>query len=310
MKIAGISDNHLVWEKPPGRMDNIIKTEWEKMDFVYRYCAEHGIKYLLGAGDMFDTKRSWGLLSMATDFFIKWRPRVETCLIMGQHDTYFHSITEKSTIFGVLKSSGAITYLNNDPLIIEELGNATYVYGASWDEPVPNIYTKGKCNILVIHARILTEKLWRGQTGYIDASDFMSEHQFDWILCGDVHQHFYLSDRIGKRTICNSGPMMRLEASQSMANHTPGFFVFDTDTREVEWVEIPHKPASEVLTRVHLERKTYKKELLNKFVDGIEGDFKSVKFEENLRAYLEQNQVREGVRQALIETNPEMKDKI
>jgi len=308
MKIAGISDNHLVWEKPAGRLDDIVKTEWEKMDFIYQYCVDHEIKYLLGAGDMFDIKRSWGLLSVATDFFMKWRLYVETCLVMGQHDTYFHSITEKSTIFGVLKSSNLIIQLNKNPLSIGS--GEIYLYGASWGEPVPKVHTKGRVNILVIHAPILTKKLWKDQTEYIDARQFMADHPFDWILCGDVHQYFHFAETLYNRSICNSGPMLRLEASQLMINHSPGFFVFDTDTRRVDWIQIPHKPASEVLTREHLERKAYRKELLDKFVDSIEGDFKSVKFEDNFRKYLEQNEVRDGVKQILIETNPEMKDKI
>ena len=68
MKIALLSDIHLVAENPIARLDDIVVTEFGKLSAVFMYCIEHNIDVILQAGDLVDIKRSWELLPRLTTF--------------------------------------------------------------------------------------------------------------------------------------------------------------------------------------------------------------------------------------------------
>lgn len=310
MKIIFTSDWHLLNDNPVGRLDNVVDTQWDKLGFIFTYAKMNGVGLILQAGDMTDIKRSWELLQMLSEFLTEF-PSINLLMVKGQHDSYYHDMQNKKTIVGVLESSKLLTVLDEDP---EMCSDEIAIYGASYGENVPKVVTPEALNILVIHKQILVNKIFEGQKDYESASTFLKENpDYDLILCGDVHQRF--EKRLGNRIICNTGPLLRLEATSAMMAHKPGFYVFNSDGHtSLEWVEIPSSDGSKILSRDHLERQKKKDISFESFISRVQesaDETKTVSFDKNLEIVMKKNKssqtVRSLVTRYLAEDNPKEK---
>jgi hypothetical protein len=115
------------------------------------------------------------------------------------------------------------------------------------------------------------------------------------ILCGDIHQKFQKT--IKGRWIVNSGPLLRKEASVYNFSHHPGFFIYNLVKEKMDWVEIPHRPAEEVLTRAHIDYDQETLSVLDEFIGTI-GDQREMAgsdFVENLWEFVKQNKIDQSV---------------
>lgn len=298
MKVIMLSDLHLVEDNPVGRLDDVTETQWRKLEYVFDYAKKSKINHILQAGDTTDVRRSWELMVRLLQFLRVYK-NVRLYVVRGQHDAYYHSMTNDKTISGALVHSGLVSLLTKNPF---EIGDNIFVYGASYGEDVPVVTTKG-LNILVIHKQILVDKIWATQDDFVYAKDFLKTYDdFDLILCGDAHQNFI--HHSWGRYICNTGVMLRLEASKQMMEHHPHFFVYDTGSREVFPVLIPYLPSSVVLTRDHIEKKIEKKENFELFINSVknaDGVERTMGFEDNLKTIMFRNKASDGVRSVVSE---------
>lgn len=284
MKILLLSDLHLVVDNPVARLDDLTEIQWDKLDWVYEYAKKNGVELVLQAGDLTHTKRSWSLLNRLTDFF-SFYDDIPTWIVKGQHDSYFHDLDNNKTTTGILLSARLLTLLDKNGWS----SKGVTVYGASYGEEVPFDLRASDYNILVIHAPI-AEKGIPG-VNYIDALQFLKEHdEYDLILCGDIHEKFLIKHK-GK-VICNTGPMLRIEATKYMLNHRPCFFVFDTDKKNmIEEVLIPTAPGKLVLSRDHIEKQKQRQDEFNDFIERVKdaSGVSSVDFLENLNLIMKKN---------------------
>lgn len=305
MKIILLSDLHLVESNPVGRLDDVTETQWKKLQYVFDYAKKSKIEFILQAGDTTDVRRSWELIVRLLQFLRGYK-NIRLCLVRGQHDSYYHSMTNDKTISGALVHSGLVNLLSEKPI---EIGDGVFVYGASYGEDVPVVTTEG-LNILVIHKQILMDKIWATQDDFVFAEDFLKTHDdFDLILCGDAHQSFI--HHAWGRHICNTGVMLRLEASKQMMEHQPVFYVYDTGRGDLFPVLIPNLPSSVVLTRDHLEKKIEKKENFELFIDRVkntDGVERTIGFEDNLKTILFRNKSSDGVRSVVSEYLAKVED--
>lgn len=293
MKIIELSDLHLVLDNPIGRTDDVTETQWGKLGFVFEYAKENNIEYILQPGDFTDIRRSWELLQKLSEFLARYW-MVKVLFVLGQHDSYYHDMTNQKTIVGVLNSSGLLTRLTNEPL---QIGDGIFVYGASYGEEVPVPKTK-QTNILVIHRQILVDKVYAQQTDYDDAQTFLKDNVgYDLILCGDAHQRF--EKKIGNKIICNAGPLLRLEATSAMMLHKPGFFIYDTDNKKSVWKDIPAADGKSVLSREHVQKKEERKNNFAAFIARVQNSTEendSVSFENNLNTVIKANKTSQPVK--------------
>lgn len=268
-KIAFLSDPHLIWDTPVGRTDNIVDTEKEKFEFILDWCDKNNAVLII-SGDLFDTPRSWRVLNMFLGIREKYRTSIH--VVKGQHDTYFRDMENNSTTLGVLLETDQVWRLRDVPFVVERSANAVpvHIYGCDYgNETIPVVREKDVTNILVIHKMITDRPLWYGHEDYTDAERFLEENKdFKIIHCGDAHRTFIIQTKEG-RVICNTGPLLRLEANEAMFEHRPCFFVYDLESDKMEVIQIPHKPAEEVLSRAHIEREHAKKELLDTFIESV-----------------------------------------
>jgi len=230
MKFVCLSDIHLIEKNPGCRKDNLVEEQFKKLSFIFDYAKKNNCR-ILQAGDFFDKPRSYFLL---VRLFEMNMPQIIS--VPGQHDMYNRNLMYNN--FDILSKTGYINYCGGgNDIEFENIVIKGCPYGAELPKPSQN--TK---NILVIHAPIRDEELYPGHI-YTDAHKFLVENKFDLIVCGDMHKKFY-SD-YGGRYIVNSGCMNRTK--RDLYDHSPGFWVFDFDKTQLEWIEIPHESSEKAI---------------------------------------------------------------
>lgn len=302
MKFGLLSDCHLCVDRPPGRLDNnMLEIGLNKLNYVFEKAYGLGVRDILQAGDLVDIKRSWELLTALSKFFKVWKDKgMSFYCILGQHDSYYHDMSNEKTIIGILISTGLAKRLTSTPIYSRD--SIFAIYGSSYGENIPTPESE-KRNILVCHRQILMKKIWKDQSDYDYAPDFLLRHNYDLILCGDVHQRFDFKN--DKRIICNTGPLMRLEVTSAMMSHMPGFFIYDSEKKnELAWHEIKAKKGEEVLSKNHLNMQKLRKQNFDDFIAAVqqEGDEnRSLDFNQNLQAIMEKHKAGKGVRYKISE---------
>lgn len=251
INIIALSDVHLRSTNPVARKDSLPKTQFKKLEFVFKF-AERNDCIILQAGDFTDKARDWDLLIKLISFFRKY-PAVKFYQVLGQHDNYFYSSTKGTTI-GVLEEMGFINILNSHTSFRINKWN---IWGSSWEESMPTPSSKLN-NILVTHRSINPKQvyLYPGQK-VIDSDLFLNKHkEYKLVIVGDIHRSFFRK-LPGDRFIVNTGPMLRAEANNyNMVDHKPHFWHFKFEDNYVESVNkilIPQKESHHVLTRSHIQ---------------------------------------------------------
>jgi len=293
MKLICLSDLHLLYDSPVARMDDVKGAQKEKLEYVLGFAVKDEA-IVVQAGDFTHKPRGWYLLRYWLDFLCHSGDMVGIYAVRGQHDSYMYG-EQNATVMGVLDEICAVTQVPNDGL---DLGDID-LYGCSYGEEVPKPRKARKLKVLLIHRMIVDKPMWAGQEDYDLAIDFLKEHKgYDLIVCGDCHRKFLFRD--SKRIILNTGCMTRLTAEAYNFKHKPGFYIYDTETRNARWHEIPHRSAEEVLTREHLEREEQTNEMLENFIAGIgEGQEFGMDFVSNLEKFVEENDLGIGVKRII-----------
>jgi len=299
VKFLCISDLHLCGDTPVGRRDDIVATWKGKITYVLKYAKEHNLSILAG-GDVYDTPRNWHVLTDAMDILQQYKVPIYS--VWGQHDTYLYSQeSRRSTALGVLDVAGLVTTVGTHERPTVHLSNENItIYGASYGQGVPVPKYADETNILLVHDMVVDTPLWYGQQSVTSNHVYLKKHSgYKLIVVGDAHQRFIFS--IGDRLILNSGPMLRLEASEEMLVHKPGFWVWDSATCKAEWQEIPHQSADQVLSRVHIEAKADRNERAEAFISAMKsgGEGMTVDYFENLLQFMRENDIPSVVRECI-----------
>lgn len=310
MLLGLISDTHLLFDNPIGRIDNAYLTLMGKFRYFIDDCAKMEIP-ILHAGDMFDVSRHWRLLAEYIKLFGEYKEYLKKYgiySVFGQHDMYMRSDESKvTTNMGLLSLLGYIRILDEIPIT---MSNTDYgkvkLYGCSYGDSVPVVRDDGDdstVNILVVHRKIAMIRPYPGAEDEY-AINFIHQHKdFDLILCGDAHTRFVYETE-DHRIICNAGCLIRKVSRKEFFDnpwdHKPGYYIYDTVKRRIKWIEIPHKPIDEVLSRRHLELSNLVEESISSLVEILgddanlyEGD--ETEFMAILTKILKENKIRKSV---------------
>lgn len=297
MKFILLSDIHLTEHTPVCRLDDILHTQFLKLEYVLKNTDK--FTPILQAGDLFDKPRSWKCLHKFSNL-MNYYPDVEFKLVYGQHDTYLR--TDSSVAINILEEFNVVDILNeNYDEWVDENGQLINIYGCSWNGKIPVVQNKKKnyINILVIHESISNKEL---NFEYSSASKFLETHSdYDLILCGDIHKKFHITSKDG-RQIVNTGSMLRLKADEDIINHEPCYAIYNTKTKQIEWKIIPHKPAIEVITREHIEKQNKIDMMLGSFIKSIENNkIESIDIIEIIKTILKNENIKKSIVEILAE---------
>ena len=246
MKFLLLSDIHGTSNIPRARRDNVLLAVERKLEYVFKYAASIDAD-IIQAGDLSNSPRDIQFLFKFISIRMKYQS-VEFYTIWGQHDQYNRN-KNVPTNLGILSKSNLVKIISSNSISFD----AVDLYGASWNKKIPEIQNEKKVNILCIHAPITKKQLWPNQV-FTQANSVFEKKEYrkyDLIICGDIHRHFVVKQ--GKQIICNTGPMLRLEATNYCMKHKPKFYVYDTFKKTFETKIIPHADPAQVMNNKHLE---------------------------------------------------------
>jgi predicted phosphodiesterase len=289
-----LSDIHATSKQPVGRNDDIVKAFFRKFTFILRLAKQRDAA-ILQAGDFFHRPRDWHLLFRMMALLKRYDVKIYT--VYGQHDTYLYADIDKSpTTLGILLRAGMVQLLGDKPAVRH---SSVHIYGCSWGmQPPEPENRKLDTNILVIHAPISDIEVFPGHK-YFGPKAFIRKHKgYDLIVAGDTHRQILASS--GMTQLVNTGPMLRLEATGYNMEHHPCTYIYNTDNRTLEKIEIPHADADEVLSRGHLEDATHMGEILQDFIESLkEGPTIGIKLKDSVHQYIEDNKVANEIKQII-----------
>lgn len=300
MKIIAAGDLHFLLKRPANRLDDYLVTQTDKLTFILDYAeglrgkslGKEGVVVAF-PGDIFHSPEAPYLLFQHYAKILLTYPMIVKVAVWGQHDLRYRTSRENTPLYA-LAATGLIHLLGKIPLMIDDAD----FYGVSVGEPIPEILSKERYNVLVIHEMIIDDKLWPGQEDYKLASVLLRTTPYQLIISGDNHQSF-ARDLHGK-ILVNSGSLMRSAIDQRY--HQPRFAMIDVGSRVFTWVDIPVRPITEVMDIEKSLAEAERDENIEAFVDGLSEDVEiTLDFLADLFTFLSDNDVDKKTRKLLEE---------
>lgn len=247
MKLGILGDLQLTNRAPKRRIDDYWKTLCRKLSQALYIFDEKKCDCIVQVGDFFDSptvaKQVESEIIQLFHCFGRDEDRRVFC-VWGQHDVSGHS---KSTLpnspLAVLQAARVVKILDDNPVLVGEEDTAIHLYGASFGESVPEPY-EDSYNILVTHRMVGDRPLWPGQE-LVGPRAFLREHpEYNLVCCGDYH--YRCIEKWNGRVFINPGAIVRKTIGKFDLEHKPAVVIFDTDTNEIEVVELKVKPPEKV----------------------------------------------------------------
>lgn len=234
MKIALLNDTHF-----GARGDSQLFFDYFMKFFdevFFPYLKEHNIKTVIHAGDMMDRRKfvNFNILNQVRTRFIEKLKEedIEFHCILGNHDVYYRNTNEINSLTELFNDDIIIyenpTVVNFDGLDIALL---PWVNKNNYDESLKFIKT-ASAPILIAHLELDGFQVLRGidYHGGMDAKIF---DRYEKVLSGHFHY------RHEKDNIYYFGTQYQITFSD--LKEQKGFHVLDTETREIEFIENPHR---------------------------------------------------------------------
>jgi len=279
MKIGGLGDIHLRVSRPVNRTDDYYETQFEKLDQAFTHFKKEKCAFVLQPGDMFNNygKDPYSLVYDMVSFLKKYNLLIYA--VLGQHDVKFHNLSITDTPMQLLINAGFIHLLTPDKPV--NVGANTFLYGASWNEPILDPIHTGSniCNILCLHKMVIhRKKLWNAQRDYTQAISLVKQYKYDLFVSGDNHTAFSYQNKL-----INCGSLCRMSVDQ--AEHAPCYFIYDTDTRVLKTYE--YNITKDVLREEEVRTTKEDKKKKEKFTQSLHIDFEGeMDYRENINLVL------------------------
>ena len=234
MKIALINDTHF-----GARGDSQLFLDYFMKffdDVFFPYIKENNIKTVIHAGDLMDRRKfvNFNILNQVrTRFMDRLRDdNVELHCILGNHDVYYRNT---NTINSIKELFGNDLILYEEPTVVNfdglNIALLPWVNKENHDKSVDFIKT-ASAPILIGHLELRGYDVMRGvkYDGGMEAKLF---NRYEKVLSG----HFHC--RQEKENVNYMGTQYQITFAD--LHEQKGFHVFDTETREIEFIPNPHK---------------------------------------------------------------------
>lgn len=244
MLLGIFGDSHFTNRGPENRIDDYWETQKWKLRTALNIFKERKVDVILENGDFFDTST---VADKVKSEIIQILYKYDKILcVFGQHDISGHSkFTLPNSPLAVLQAARVVEILDDRPIFIgdeDDLSRHAF-YGSSFGESVPEP-SSGAYNILVTHRMIGDKALWPGQVLTGPRQFLRKNPKYNLIVCGDYHYRF--QETWNGRTILNPGALVRKTRGEFDLAHVPAVMTFDTETNEVEVIELGAKSVEEV----------------------------------------------------------------
>ena len=237
MKIALINDTHF-----GARGDSQLFLDYFMKffdDVFFPYIKENNIKTVIHAGDLMDRRKfvNFNVLNQVrTRFMDKLRDEnVEMHCILGNHDVYYRNT---NVINSIRELFGDDLILYEEPTVVNfdglDIALLPWVNKENYDESIKFI-DSAAAPILIGHLELEGYQVMPGVKFKTVSGNGMSPkifNRFEQVYTG----HFHHRQQNGN--IYYFGTQYQITFSD--LNETKGFHVYDTDTREIEFIENPY----------------------------------------------------------------------
>ena len=289
MKIALITDTH--WGV---RNDNNVFLDNSKLfldNVFFPYLDNNNIKTVIHLGDIVDRRKyiNFNTAKRLREDFLEplSRRELDVHIIAGNHDTYFKNTNDVNAIQEIVKGSFP-KFKIYDKFAESVVFDRTAVLFIPWicadnREQVLNEIKSTQSQIAMGHLEIQGFEMYKGSI-VSHGDDRSIFNRFDMVFSGHFHHRstdghiFYLGSHA--------------EFTWSDYNDPRGFHIFDTETREVEFVENPYKLFKKVwyndsdddFLQTKVDYKQFKNAIVKVIVTNKTNHFWFDKFIENIES--------------------------
>jgi len=237
MKLAIICDTHFGARSDAPLFLNHFLNFFE--DQFFPYLKEHGITTVLHLGDLFDRRKfiNFNTLHHVRKRFLDWFETngVELHCLLGNHDVFYKNTNRLNSPKEVLADCHSFFKLYEQPT--EVSFNSATILMVPWiNEENQTAFMKtikeSKATILAGHLELNGYEVMAG-VRFSDGMDDNFLEKFDMVLSGHFHK------KSSKGNIHYLGTQYQMTSIDT--NEIKGFHIFDTETRELEFVPNPNK---------------------------------------------------------------------
>jgi len=233
MKIAILGDSHFGVRGDSPFFHKHFKQFYDEVFFPY--LEKNNILHVIQLGDVFDRRKFINFQTLEhcrSYFFDRINKDFTSWMLVGNHDTYYKNTNKVNSLNLLLKEYHNINKINSPTEVeFEEVSvlMVPWICGENFNEVMHAMETS-KSQILVGHFEINGFEMHKGAfcDGGIDPEIF---NKFDLVISGHFHT------KSTRSNITYTGTPY--EMTWSDFEDQKGFHIFDTETRELEFVPSP-----------------------------------------------------------------------
>ena len=243
MKIAVLGDTHFGVRNDNGAFHDYFERFYAGVFFPY--LKENNISHIVQLGDLFDRRKyiNFYTLKRARDYFFDKivENNMKMDVFVGNHDTYFKNTNEVNSPELLLDDyrDNITVYSEPTDLVLDGLKVTLlpWVCTENYQRCIEHI-NKTDAQILFGHLELAGFEMYRG----VVSSHGMETNifdKFDMVMSGHYHH------KSSRSNIYYLGTPY--EMTWSDHDDPKGFHIFDTETRELTFVQNPHTMFSKIL---------------------------------------------------------------
>ena len=266
LKFLFFTDSHFRDDKPRGRTDDIMKSQWAELGEILTICRDQDVDAILHGGDFFNVKRpSHKLLVHILDWCRTLNLPIYGAI--GNHDISAYNLdTVDNSGLGVLFESGALNRLDQEvfekeKLVIKSVHSELHFQSHYMFDELHKDFTK----IILSHNYIIPMETVPFE--FMHPRDVKTNANL--VLCGHYHEPFdYMS---GKTRWINPGALSRWSLSERNNAPTVLLITISEGRLSVEPIQLKSsKPGNEIFDEEFIKNQKQHDLDIKQFVKSLE----------------------------------------